>query len=349
MRVLRISKDIELLIGSFGAIQSVFMTAYLFFGKKRSISNVLLSLFFLFITIRIIKSLFWVYLDFVPDWFINLGFIAHIASGPTLLLYLLHVTFKKQWNALNALHFLPAILLLLFLFRFNEANFWYKGGYIFLLYHQLIYTLLSLGILVFSYLKRKKNKTLLNYKNWIWLGLLMLGAASIQFAYFSNYILGIIPYLAGPIVYAAFIYIITFFGIINNDIFNPNRNHLKYSNININSKAFSYYREQIVITMHIERSYLNPDFSLQILSKQISLPTYLTSHIINKGFNTNFSDYINSYRINEAKSKLTSSSYQHIKIAEIAYESGFNTLSSFNTAFKKHTGLTPSDFRKNHS
>lgn len=115
----------------------------------------------------------------------------------------------------------------------------------------------------------------------------------------------------------------------------------------MSAEEFSFYKAQIEDLMLTNQPYLNPAFSLQKLSKQVSLPPYLTSHIINKGHNTNFSDFINSYRIELAKSKLGSSSYEHIKISEIAYECGFNSLSSFNTSFKKLTGTTPSQFRNN--
>ncbi|MCF6348501.1 MAG: AraC family transcriptional regulator [Flavobacteriaceae bacterium] len=342
MKALRISRDMELLISSFGAIQSIFMSFYLFFGKKRNTTNLLLTLFFLLITLRIIKSLLWVYLDFIPDWFINLGFMAHIASGPTLLLYLLYFIFPKQWNKLNYFHFIPALLLILFLFKVSEANFWYKGGYAFLLYHQITYTFISLSVLIYGYIKKRSFDS----KKWVWLSLLMIGAASIQFAYFSNYILGIMPYLTGPIIYAIFIYVIAFYGILNHRVFDKKKNNSKYNNININAEEFSFYKGQIEKMLQFDKPYLNHTFTLQDLSKYISLPTYLTSHIINKGYNTNFSDLINSYRIDVAKSKLTSSFYKNIKIAEIAYECGFSSLSSFNTSFKKFTGLTPSNFRK---
>ena len=109
-----------------------------------------------------------------------------------------------------------------------------------------------------------------------------------------------------------------------------------------------YYKGEIVKIMQSEQPYLNASFTLEKLSKKVALPVYLTSHIINKGFDTNFPDFINSYRIRTAASKLISPEYHHIKISEIAYESGFNTLSSFNTAFKKLKGMTPSQFKKTH-
>ncbi|MGB5821279.1 MAG: AraC family transcriptional regulator [Saonia sp.] len=346
--ILPISREIELLLGSLGAVQSAFMATYIFFGKKRNVSHILLTLFFLLITLRIIKSLLWVYLDSVPVWFLNLGFMAHLASGPTLLLYLFHFLNRKKWNITNLLHFIPAAALLVFIFKVDEDNFWYRGGYAALLYHQLLYTIAAAGILIHALVRRNTTAGYLGKKDWIWLGILMMGAASIQFAYFSNYILGATPYMTGPVIYAIFIYVIAFFGVTNNSIFSGPYGSKKYRNINIDSTDFERIKCRIADIMHTEKPYLKDTFNLEKLAKSVSSPSYLTSHIINTGFNTNFPDFINSYRIAEAMTSLKSSDYRHIKISEIAYECGFSSLSSFNTAFKKQTGTTPSNFRKNH-
>lgn len=346
MRTLKISKEIELLLGSFGAVQSAFLAIYLFFGKKHNTTNTLLSIFFFLITARVVKSLLWAYLDMLPAWFINIGFIAHYATGPTLLLYFIYVVKPKKWHPLNYLHFAPSLVLLLFLFRINGGNFWHLGGYSFLLYHQLIYTTLTFGILLLFLIKRGKHTATIKKEKKYWLFILFIGAASIQLAYFSNYILGLSPYLLGPIIYAIFIYAIAFYAFLNQGIFEEEQTNSKYQNINITNKEFERYQNKIIHVMEADKPYLNASFTLDKLSKQISLPSYLTSHIINKGFNTNFSDFVNLYRINEAASKLTSSSYGHIKISQIAYDCGFNTLSSFNSSFKKIKGTTPSQFRK---
>jgi AraC-like DNA-binding protein len=69
------------------------------------------------------------------------------------------------------------------------------------------------------------------------------------------------------------------------------------------------------------------------------------SQVINDLLNYNFNDLINSYRVEEAKKMLKDEGMSNFTIASIAYECGFNTLSAFNVAFKKFTGLTPSQFR----
>ncbi len=326
------------------------MSIYVFFGKKRNIPNILLALFFFFITLRIVKSLFWIYFDNLPDWFLNLGFIAHLACGPALYLFFTHYLFQKKWLKIQLPHFLPVVALVLVMFRINEANFWFRGGYTLLLYHQLIYTFLSFIVLCRAYKKCRALNYEISNTEWIWLLILILGTSLIQVSYFSNYVLGLTSYTTGPVIYAFFIYFLSIYSVLNKNILGyVAGGTIKYKNIKLNDDEFNYYKNHLLHLMETEKPYLNPSFTLSQLSKQISLPTYLSSHLINKGFDKNFSEFVNAYRITEAKSKLISESHSHLKIAEIAYECGFNTLSSFNSSFKKTTGLTPSQFKNNHS
>ncbi len=346
MHVLRVSKEVEFLLGSIGALQSLFISAYLYFGKKRSVTNLLLAGFFALITLRITKSLLWMYLDGVPDWFINLGFIAHLSTGPILFLYFLHYLSPRKWNPWHYAHFLPAGLLVPLLFFVDGDNFWYRGGYTALLYHQLGYTLASLLVVGAAFLKKTKGFVPLDKKDAIWTALLLFGAASIQLAYFSNYILALAPYSAGPILYGILIYPTVFYGVINPGLFREPKQRSKYHNIHLETIEFERAKSNILLKMNQEKPFLDDGFSLTKLSRLVSLPPYLTSHIINKGFGTHFSEFVNGYRVREAKAKLRSKMYQHIKISEIAGQCGFNSLSSFNIAFKKQTGTTPSKFKK---
>jgi len=67
--------------------------------------------------------------------------------------------------------------------------------------------------------------------------------------------------------------------------------------------------------------------------------------LINHHMNQHFFDFVNEYRIQKAMKILKNNSKNHLTILEILYEVGFNSKSSFNTSFKKHTGLTPTAFR----
>jgi AraC-like DNA-binding protein len=69
------------------------------------------------------------------------------------------------------------------------------------------------------------------------------------------------------------------------------------------------------------------------------------SQTINEQLRQSFSEFLNSYRIEEAKRRLRDPAFKHLSILGIAEDVGFNSKSSFNAVFKKHTNLTPSEFR----
>ena len=108
--------------------------------------------------------------------------------------------------------------------------------------------------------------------------------------------------------------------------------------------------DKIVLTvkqhMQNNKPYLEPELTLEQLAAQLSLKPRLLSQIINKMLGQNFFDFINRYRIEEASRLLTNPKDKKITILEVLYEVGFNSKSSFNTLFKKYTGLTPSEFKK---
>ena len=110
-----------------------------------------------------------------------------------------------------------------------------------------------------------------------------------------------------------------------------------------NTKAI----EALSVFMQQQKPYLNPSLTLRNLAEKIEMNSRELSVLINQNLNKHFFDFVNEYRIEEAKNILKDSSKKEFTILEILYEVGFNSKSSFNTAFKKHTGLTPTQFRKN--
>lgn len=104
--------------------------------------------------------------------------------------------------------------------------------------------------------------------------------------------------------------------------------------------------EDIDIIIKAEKLYLNPNLSLQSLAERFELSEGYLSQIVNSNVNSNFSDYINVLRIENAKTILINPSYKPYTIVAIALESGFNSKSTFYNAFKKHVGESPSMYRK---
>ena len=95
--------------------------------------------------------------------------------------------------------------------------------------------------------------------------------------------------------------------------------------------------------MEQRKPYLQTDFSLPELASQLKLTVHQLSQAINNGLGKSFFEMTAEYRIEEAKILLKEKS--HIKVEEIAEQVGYNSKSSFNTAFKKITGVTPSEWR----
>ncbi|WP_196885314.1 helix-turn-helix domain-containing protein [Aureivirga sp. CE67] len=95
--------------------------------------------------------------------------------------------------------------------------------------------------------------------------------------------------------------------------------------------------------------YLDSEINLIILSDQLEITSHQLSYVINNGFNQNFSQFINKYRVEKAKILLQGKDSEKLSMLGIAFESGFSSKSSFNTTFKKITGKTPSEFKKERS
>ncbi len=98
--------------------------------------------------------------------------------------------------------------------------------------------------------------------------------------------------------------------------------------------------------MRTRKHFLDPDITLHSLAKMLELKPALVSQSLNQVVKRNFFDYINKQRIEYACHLLKTYTSKEKNITEIMYESGFNSKSSFNTAFKKYLGVTPTSYRK---
>lgn len=106
--------------------------------------------------------------------------------------------------------------------------------------------------------------------------------------------------------------------------------------------------ENLKVFMNEEKPFLNPSLSIRNLAHQMKISPRELSIAINHNLNQHFFDFVNEYRIEMAMNLLTDKSKPKLTVLEILYDVGFNSKSSFNTAFKKHTQLTPTQFRKQH-
>lgn len=105
------------------------------------------------------------------------------------------------------------------------------------------------------------------------------------------------------------------------------------------------YARRLRILMSEAKVFTNPDLDLSTLAERIGLPAYQVSRLINERFNKSFNDYVNEHRVREFIARVNDPKYQNLSIYGLALEVGFNSKSSFNSAFKKITGKTPSQYR----
>lgn len=111
--------------------------------------------------------------------------------------------------------------------------------------------------------------------------------------------------------------------------------------------------QQKILTLLLEemkdkKPYLDPDLSLEQLAASLSLRPKVLSRAINDQLHQHFFDFVNTWRIEEAKRLFSDPPDRKITVLEVLYQCGFNSKSSFNTLFKRYTGQTPTMFRKGH-
>lgn len=103
---------------------------------------------------------------------------------------------------------------------------------------------------------------------------------------------------------------------------------------------------KILSVMKEKQLYKNRKLLLKDLSKEVSSSENHVSEVLAKQLQTNYYDFVNRYRVDEVKRLMNSEKHKDYKLMAIAMEAGFNSKTTFNTAFKKNTGQTPSEYKK---
>src|SRR5581483_11177406 len=98
-------------------------------------------------------------------------------------------------------------------------------------------------------------------------------------------------------------------------------------------------------SMEANQYHQDPELSLSSLAEKLSMPPHELSRVINTVFKKGFSDFINEYRVIDAARKMQDPAYDHITLLGIAFESGFNSKTTFNRIFKQITGKSPTEYK----
>lgn len=120
---------------------------------------------------------------------------------------------------------------------------------------------------------------------------------------------------------------------------------VKYSNSGLKEEEAIRIVKQLQTCMDSDKLYLDAKLTIDILAEKLCCQKHHLSQVLNEKLKRSFAELVNEKRTEEAKRILANPRFGHYKISAVAYDAGFNSLSSFNDIFKKREGITPSRFR----
>lgn len=120
----------------------------------------------------------------------------------------------------------------------------------------------------------------------------------------------------------------------------------KYARSGLRDDQAGEYLQKLLEYMDREKPYLDSDLTIHDLARITGIPRHYITEVLNEKHGRNFFAFINEYRVKEVITRLSDAKYQHYTIIAIAFDSGFNSKSTFNSFFKTFTGKTPSQYRQ---
>ncbi len=355
---------------------SVFLTTV---RKGNKLSNLLLASFLFVNALYILDFLLPVIEKYLSVSLINFYFIGHsfgFLFGPLLYFYTKSLTLKNYKIDFSKLaHGIPFLIYNSFIFfdfysKSSVEKFQLLHSGMILTTTESLILNLMLNIQIFIYMIISLN-ILMNYRKEIkkiyssieniklsWLEWVLSAFIIMWFIDLINYFTSLsmeLPLLFYQIlnflslsINFVFANVIIFKGLKHPEYFYQIEKPVqktKYEGSHLSKDENEKYLNELLNYMKTNKPYMISSLTIGELSEKLSFSSKTLSQVINDNLNQNFFDFINSYRIEEAK-KILSGEKNGKTVLEILYEVGFNSKSVFNTAFKKHTGLTPTEFKK---
>jgi AraC-like DNA-binding protein len=349
--------------------------------RGKFISNLLLASFFFLLLLNIIDGLLSYY-----GFYVGYPGLAHLEDGfvfllgPVLYFYTRSVVFRNfAFQRKDLLHILPFIIVTVsyqIFYRFQTEAYqkMIQGSImhqtlppafyistLFIYGHVCAYILAAFRELNFYRREIKQQFSSISKINLEWLTFLLLSVLTILFI---SIVYTFLP-IAGLSQFFEFGFALAFlfvFVFISGVVWRALKQPAIFSGIDRDDNTGSKYQSSTLSDqeknslvsalnqkMEVEKIFLNPELSLDMLAAIVGVSGKKLSQVINEKFQQNFFDYINSCRIEEAKNIFDKSNDPKLTVLEVMYQCGFNSKSSFNTIFKAKTGLTPSAYKRNNS
>jgi len=368
-----INYNITSLIDILGLVQGLFLGLFLISESRYQKSKLLLGLFLVVYSVELLNSIF-------EDLHIlkanpNLLFIPfnfHYLVIPLFYLYVKNVSNSYLSKKKVFLILLPGILefifyCIIFLQRsdfkmnlFNSENFMEWMGMLVIL--SLPYSIYY-GVLTIKHINKHKESVDNFYSNTEGKLLLWAKGVAIFLIFFISFIFSSIfveskfysEYIY-PIMSAINVMFIFWIGISgirqaklfdSLDVSSENIETNLNNSVPVKTELINAHYSKLIELMSKEKFFLEPNISLADVAKKLEISQRNLSELIRENSNKNFNQFINYYRVEEAKKLLKDSSNNNLNMLGIAYDSGFNSKASFYSVFKKLSSVTPTEFKNN--
>lgn len=341
---MNINHQILFFLSALGVFNSVVLSFYLLlFKKNKSKSDFFLGLLLLALSIRIGKSVFYNFNPQLSKTYLQIGLSACFLIGP--LLYFFVRSIRQNLNHTHAKYSLILMVITIsvfgFLFPYQVNPVLWRGLIYYLINIQwLIFMLLSIFEAKQIFKKLVTNRKQLSYHD-TWLLSVIIGVFAIWLSYslarYTSYISGALAFS-----FSFYISLLLVYYAKNKTLISAVSKE-KYIH-KIDEKLVVDIQEKINILFETRKIYTNPELTLSTLAKELNIRPQLLSQFINDNLNKSFTQFINEYRIEEVKRLLKENT--PFKIDALGFEAGFNSSSTFYSAFKKITGTTPSNYQK---
>jgi len=361
-------------------VQGILLSLLLFLKKQNRNANRILSVAILCLSLDIL-SVYLTEMQVYDKYPFLFGYSTAypFIYGPIFYIYTLLVTKEEEkFRAKYLLHFIPFVLVYLYvspfyflshadkLVKINEYLTQVQPDMIiisiFKPIHGILYTWFSIKAIDELSEKLKTSYSNLDKKRLDWLKYL-ISSTMIVWIIVAIFILTSVIMGADSLFYdiaiyfsvSILIYAIGYGALSHAEVLNQTELGIdtpqdqareKYEKSNLTEDDIIKFKERLLDVLKTKKLYLKSDLTLANLSEELGISNHNLSEVINKSFNKNFYDLINSYRVEEVKEIIKNPDFSHYSLLAIAFEAGFSSKSSFNTIFKKLTNTTPSEFRK---
>lgn len=344
-----------------------FVLAILFFLKKRGdkIANRLLGVYVMLFGYNVFYNVLYWSGELFTQKCISILFtnmLVWVLYGPILFFYIRRVVYGTKFKWKDVVHFLPFLIILLNYSRVylmvpeTKVELMQSRRIVFAIYyfnqHQSK-VIIALMFLYFGLIFWQLTKGVISQNKEVWLKWISFSYLGYVVSFSSFFVLSAIgvltpqhDYLIGAAM-VFFISMLAYFGFVQPEVFDglPMKKVvpvIKYRTTGLTPDFSAELKEQMEKFMENDKPYLNHEFRLDDLADELNISRHHCSQVINEHFDANFFNFVNQYRIEEAKKMLKTN--LALNITDVMYASGFNNRASFYAAFKKFTGTTPKLF-----